>query len=428
LFFSEQAVNTMRSSRRIGVAVGVLVGLAIIAGAGWWYQRTHTVAGQSNQEVTAIVSNGSDRGPGSLREALFVVASAKEGATVSIETPTITLETALPPIVTVKGVKIVAKEPGVIIDAQALMGTAVLDVAGPNASIEGVVIRNCSGAAILLRAERFRLAASAIENCDVGVDIAENSGEVLIERNRFTNNRIGVRFASAIRNTSITKNEFSGSKDAGLWAVQSTADGGAAVIDVRDNRFSDDRTSIVAGNVSILIDRNELINAREAAVHVVGAGVTVRGNRITGGASMGVVAENARSVVIENNELDGLAAYGIMVRNSSNTLVRNNRMHNCGYGMAFVLGVGGDEPSTAVENTILQPKFNGIDVIGDSPILRRNQVLRPRAMALHVEDFQPPSGTKVQSRPFLDNNTFGAPDTTVATGANGAPAKAVSRE
>jgi hypothetical protein len=89
-----------------------------------------------------------------------------------------------------------------------------------------------------------------------------------------------------------------------------------------------------------------------------------------------------------------------------------------------VLGAPGEEPSTAVENTIIAPKFNGIDVVGDSPILRRNQVMRPRAMSLHVEDFQPPGGAKVQSRPFLDNNTFGAPDTTVAAGAK--PATAVT--
>ncbi len=172
---------------------------------------------------------------------------------------------------------------------------------------------------------------------------------------------------------------------------------------------------MVIGNVSVLAERNEIINAREAAIHVVGAGATVRGNRITGGASMGIVAENARSIVIENNELDGLAAYGIMVRGSGNTLVRGNRMHNCGYGMAFVLGAAGEAPSTAVQNTIIQPRFNGIDVIGDSPVLRQNQVLRPHALALHVEDFQPPAGTKVVSRPFLDGNTFGAPDTSVAT-------------
>jgi parallel beta-helix repeat protein len=418
----------MRNPRRIGVAVGVLVVLAVAAAAVWWYQLTRAAPGPSEQEVTAIVSNGDDRGPGSLREALFVVASAKEPATISIEAAKIMLETALPPIVTTHGVKIIAAQPaGVQIDASALKGNAVLDVAGANTSLEGVTIQNCSGTAILLRAERFRLTASAIQDCDVGIDVAENASETLIERNRFTRNRIGVRFAAATRNTSVVKNEFSGHKDAGLWAVRSSADDSSSPITVRDNRFSDDRSGMVIGNVSVLVERNEIINAREAAVHVVGAGATVRGNRITGGASMGIVAENARSIVIENNELDGLSAYGIMVRGSGNTLVRGNRMHNCGYGMAFVLGAAGEAPSTAVQNTIIQPRFNGIDIVGDSPVLRQNQVLRPHALALHVEDFQPPNGVKVTSRPFLDNNTFGPPDTAVATGRK-APAKGVSSQ
>jgi hypothetical protein len=39
--------------------------------------------------------------------------------------------------------------------------------------------------------------------------------------------------------------------------------------------------------------------------------------------------------------------------------------------------------------------------------LRRNQVLRAHANALHVEDFQVPNGQKVLSQPFLDNNNFG---------------------
>ena len=65
-------------------------------------------------------------------------------------------------------------------------------------------------------------------------------------------------------------------------------------------------------------------------------------------------------------------------------------------------------------NTIIEPKFNGIDVIGDSPILRRNQVLRARAYALHVEDFQPRNGQKVVSQPVLENNNFGSPVSSVA--------------
>jgi hypothetical protein len=78
-------------------------------------------------------------------------------------------------------------------------------------------------------------------------------------------------------------------------------------------------------------------------------------------------------------------------------------------------------PSTAVDNTIIEPKFNGIDVVGDSPILRRNHVLRPRALALHVEDFQPPNGQKVQAKPFLDNNAFGTADTAAVSSAQRRP-------
>ena len=56
-------------------------------------------------------------------------------------------------------------------------------------------------------------------------------------------------------------------------------------------------------------------------------------------------------------------------------------------------------------------------MIGDSPILRRNQVLRAHAYALHVEDFQPPGGQKVQSQPFLDNNNFGNSPVSAKNGA-----------
>src|SRR5262249_16160252 len=120
-----------------------------------------------------------------------------------------------------------------------------------------------------------------------------------------------------------------------------------------------------------------------------------------------------------NNELDHVTAYGIMVKGSANTLVRGNRMHNCGYGMAFVLG-DAHNPSSAVDNTIIEPKYNGIDIIGDSPILRRNHVLRPRVMPLNVADFTAPDGKKMQAQPFLDNNSFDAGGATVAAG-NGAP-------
>jgi parallel beta-helix repeat protein len=310
------------------------------------------------------------------------------------------------------GLRLVGTAQGAEIDASGLANGPVLDVSSANASIEGLRIRNGKAAGILLRASHFRLQATTIQGCDVGVDIAENASGVLLERNRFVNNRVGVRFAASNRNATVVKNEFSEHRDAGVWAVRAAPDLRGAAISVRDNRFTKERVGILAANVSVALERNELLDTSEAAMHLMGAGAVVRGNRISGGAAMGIIAENSRGAVIESNELDGLKAYGIMLKGSADALVKGNRIHNSGYGLAFVVGTS---PSTAIDNTIIEPKFHGIDVIGDSPILRRNTVVRPKALALKVMDFKPADGQPVRSQPFLENNNFDSRGAVIAS-------------
>jgi parallel beta-helix repeat protein len=400
------------------LAVGLLLVLGGIVAASRWYdlQRAKRPAPSTGKSVMAHVTNAGDRGPGTLREAIFLIAGATGPTTISIEVPTIKLETALPAFVNSREVKLIGQAAGAQIDAEALNQGPVLDIAGPNISIEGITIQNCPTIAILVRAVHFRLSSSIIQSCDVAVEVADNASDTLLERDKFVKDRVGVRFGASGRNSVVAGNEFIEDKDAGLWAVRGAPDSHDEVIDIRDNKFVENGNAIVAGNIPVMVERNDFINSHEAAIHVVGAGATLRGNRIDGGASMGIVGENARGAVIEDNELEGLTAYGIMLRGSSNILVRANRLHNCGYGLAFVLG-DPHNVSTAVDNTIIEPKFNGIDVIGDSPNLRRNQVLRAHAYSLHVEDFQPPSGQKVTSQPFLDNNNFGSSPTKGATAA-----------
>jgi parallel beta-helix repeat protein len=400
---------TMAIKGRSILAVAIFVMLAGMVALGSWYEsrRVRRPAPSMEKAVLVHVTNAGDRGPGTLREALFLVAGATGPATISIEVPTIKLETALPAFVNSHEVRLVGQASGAQIDAQALNEGPVLDIAGPNISIEGITIQSCPAIAVLVRAVHFRLSASAIQSCDVGVEVAENASDTLLERNKFAKDRLGVRFGASRRNSVVANNEFIEDKDAGLWAVRRAPDSHDEAIAIRDNKFTEDGNAIVAGNIPVLVERNDFINAHEAAIHIVGAGAVIRGNHINGGASMGIVAENAKDAVIEDNELEGLTAYGIMLRGSSNVLMQRNRLHNCGYGLAFVLG-NPHIVSTAVDNTIIEPKFNGIDVIGDSPNLRRNQVLRAHAFALHVEDFQPPSGPKVTSQPVLDNNNFGS--------------------
>jgi parallel beta-helix repeat protein len=403
---------------RFILAISLLLVLGGIVAAGRWYdlQRAKRPAPSTEKNVVAHVTNAGDRGPGTLREAIFLVAGATGPTTISVEVPTVKLETALPAFVNSHEVKLIGQAAGAQIDAQALNQGPVLDIAGPNISIEGITIQNCPTIAILVRAVHFRLSSSIIQSCDVGVEVADNASDTLLERDKFIKDRVGVRFGGSGRNSVVASNEFIENKDAGLWAVRGAPDSRDELIEIRDNKFVENGNAIVAGNIPVTVERNDFINSHEAAIHVVGAGATLRGNRIDGGASMGIISENARGAVIEDNELEGLTAYGIMLRGSSDILVRANRLHSCGYGLAFVLG-DPHNVSTAVDNTIIEPKFNGIDVIGDSPNLRRNQVLRAHAYGLHVEDFQPPGGQKVTSKPFLDNNNFGSSPTNGATAA-----------
>ena len=407
----------MAISRRAVVSIAVCALLGVFVLLGYWYESRRVTAGRAADSAVVNVTNGGDRGPGTLREALFIAASAKGEATISIRVPKITIATALPPLVNPLGVRLIAAEPGAEIDASALPAGPVLDISGANTSIEGLRIRNCKAAGILLRAGHFRLQSTTIEHCDVGVDIAENASQVLIEGNRFANNRVGVRIGASNRNTLVVKNEFSEHRDAGVWAVRGTPDPHGDAISIRENHFTKERIGILAANVSIVAERNELIDTSEAAMQLMGTGAVVRGNHVSGGAAMGIIAENSRGAVIEGNELEGLAAYGIMLKGSGEALVRANRVHNSGFGLAFVVG---SSPSTAIDNTIIEPKFNGIDVIGDSPVLRGNHVVRPRALALKVVDFEPEDGQKVHSKPFLEGNNFDASGGTIAAD-NSAP-------
>jgi hypothetical protein len=411
----------MHINHRTALGLGVLVLLGGFVLLARWRDSTPAEPGGSDGGVSAIVTNGADRGPGSLREALFLAAAARGSATVLIRVNHIAVETPLPPLVNSHSVSITAQEPGTIIDAHALDGGAVFDVAGANASITGVTIRGCPDAAVLLRAARFHLMSSTIENCDVGVDIAANARDFRLEANRFIRNRIGVRFAASNPNAALKRNEFVENTDAGVWAVRGTLDGrSAAAISVSSNKFNGDRVGIVAGNVSLLMEGNEIIRARESGVHLVGAGAVVRANRVRESAAMGIVAENARDAIVEENELDHLGAYAIMVRGSVNAMIRANRIHNCGYGMAFVLGEAA-HPSTAVDNSLIELRYDGIDVIGDSPILRRNRVMQAQVAALHTEDVERPGDkpgerNKTAAKPFLDDNTFAVAQPAVAAG------------
>ena len=65
----------MSVSRRSVISVSVLVVLAAVVGLAYWHQSQQKKPGQADDSTAINVTSGEDRGAGTLREALFVVAS-----------------------------------------------------------------------------------------------------------------------------------------------------------------------------------------------------------------------------------------------------------------------------------------------------------------------------------------------------------------
>ena len=104
----------MAIGRRSIVAGGVFVVLGVVVALGHWYETQRVQPQRTTAKMVLVhVTNSADRGPGTLREALFVVAGATGPTTISIEVPKIELQTALPAFVNGRGVRLVGQSAGV---------------------------------------------------------------------------------------------------------------------------------------------------------------------------------------------------------------------------------------------------------------------------------------------------------------------------
>ncbi|MGH8699767.1 MAG: right-handed parallel beta-helix repeat-containing protein [Burkholderiales bacterium] len=318
----------------------------------------------------------------------------------------IALQSPLPPLVNAAGVVIEGAAEASEIDARLIGSGSVFDIEAPDSVIRGVHVLNAPGGAILVRASGVRLQDLRLANCDEGLLVAEESDNLVVEQVRFEGNRIGARILSPGRGVILRNNRFHGNREVGVSAVRADWAAGAqrGALQLSGNRFQDDRVSLVLGNVAVKVEGNEVLKAREAGIVLIGQGGELRRNRVTRGAGMGVVADATRSAVIEDNEIDNNGTLGILVRSSAGALVRKNRIYDNPYGVAFVLGERA-APDLAVENVVLRQRFDGIIVIGSSPILRHNQMRNSRRAALRILDFVPLEGARVAADPYLEGNS-----------------------
>jgi parallel beta-helix repeat protein len=351
------------------------------------------------------VGSGADAGPGSLREAIFAADRASERARVLIEVPGITLKTPLPPLINPKGIVLDAESSRCEIDAGALAGVPVIDVAAPHSVVSGLRIRGAAGQALLIHAEGVALRRIAVRESNLGVFVTEGSDDFRLDEAEFEGNVIGLQLPPGPLRARVRNNRFQGHTRAAVWAVapRSTPAPGARVIDLRGNRFDRDAIGVVLINVPGRVERNQFSGERVAAVYLTGAGAAVRWNRISAGERFGVYADATEGTPIEENELDHNDAGGVLVRSARDTLVRGNRLYDNGYGIVVLFG-SRTSPNTLAGNLILQQRHDGLYVVGGSPVVRENQVRNSGGAGLRVLDFIWGERPREVAEPLLAEN------------------------
>jgi parallel beta-helix repeat protein len=354
--------------------------------------------------VDLPVTSPQDGGPGSLREAILAADRAPGRPRIAIRTDHVTLETPLPPLVNRHGVVIEA-ESNVELDARALAGGPVLDIAAPGSLVHGVTVKGAGGAGVLVRASGVRLQNLRLLDCDEGVHLAEGVDEVTIADSAFVENGTGVRVETRGGGLSITGNQFDRHGSAAVWAVsaQPPPAASASRLLIRGNRFEGDRMSIVLINVPAEVTDNRLAGASEAAIFLTGPS-WLRGNRIQRSA-LGVFADAPDGASIDGNELDHNRAVAILLRGARGTEVRNNRVYANGYGIAVVFGERG-APNVVSENLLLSQRDDALFVVGGAPVLRDNRALGNRGAGLRVLDYVPRRGPQVPADPLMQGNVL----------------------
>ena len=354
-----------------------------------------------------VVTSGADRGDGSLREAIFAADTANGRVRILVRTPRIELRSPLPPLVNPSGISIEAGLPEVVVDLAEAGGGAALEVRGGRSQIVGITFANAAGVALQVTAADFRLANGGMAGNAEGLVAGEGSRGLVVERTRFEGNGTGVRIDAVEGAATLRDNRFSRHKEAAVWVVRPpdapTLSG--SLVAITGNHFEGDRISVVAGNAPVALERNEFVRSREFAVMLLGGGATVRANQLRDGEGIGIVAHDAPRALIEGNDIGRNRALGLLVRNSPGATVRGNRVHGNGYGMAFVLGESGN-PVAVVDNAVLSQRYDGIIVIGDSPMVRGNRTLSNGQAGLRVMDVSSRAAARILAAPFLEGNTL----------------------
>lgn len=389
------------------IPIGLIVILGVLAGFGRLIEFKDNIADDQGIPAEIMVSSEADRGPGSLRAALFLSMKAEHAVTIKLQVDRIDLEYPLPPISVSKGLTIVGGMPA----PTALQyrgpsgeGIALMHIASDDVHLSNIAIDATGVVGIIVSGAKPVFDNISISNAIVAVR-AIDPEQLDIRNSQFAGNKDGVRIEGSSGSARIVGNSFTNNSEYGLWLVFNGTGGiSRKKVLIGDNRFTGGRVSLVAFNSFVDLRNNNLSGFSSIGLALSDSRAFVVNNRIHDSRGIGMHASNLNDSLIGNNELARNDLVGILILDASGLQVSGNNLYNNGYGLVAV----GRRPISATvrDNTLVDNAIDGLISIGETPLIHGNHSLSNRQAGMRILDLELPGEPLIAATPRYSDNVF----------------------
>lgn len=394
----------MRTDLTTWLPILLLIVLGTLAGIGGMLQSGSDADVGFPTEIS--VTSRSDRGPGSLRAALFAAMKAPHPVTILIGVGVIDIDVPLPPIMG-NGTTIIGNADAPVLLRRAPGNTstdALLQIGADDVSLQHVAIDAAGKPAILVKNDGAHLDRVTIRNASVAVE-GFDCDALTIVASEFLDNDIGIRLAGSRATASIRGNVFRNSRNSGIWVALATENPDAdSDIRIHDNRLLGGRDGIVAVNVRADVRGNRISGFAHAGISLLDTRANVVGNQVLDSKGIGVHVARPRDSAIDDNEVARNEQIGILIVDAHGLRVENNQVYRNGYGIAAV----GLQPidASVQRNTLASQTIDGLIAIGESPYIDGNHSIENAQAGIRIMNLVRPGLPTIAAEPRLTNNTL----------------------
>lgn len=381
--------------------------LGVLAGLGRFLETSESESQFGAVPATLVVDNGADRGPGTLRNALFMAMRAAHHVVIELRVPEINLEISLPPVAVAHGLRVTGAldEPTRIVNSND-RGTAavLLHLVSENVELSNIVIDAAGANGISVSAANMTISDIEITNAATGLT-AFNAERLHIGNSRFTDNTDGVRIEGSTGSVNVSGSTFTDNSGSGLWIVFGIAQNeSASTIVVHDNQFRGGRNSVTAANTVIDLRGNRLSGFSMSGLTVLSSRANITDNRIVDSTGIGMHLAAVSGSMVYRNEVGRNAAVGMLIVDANGLQVDSNEIYGNGYGIVTV----GRQPVTAAlrNNTLSSQTIDGLIAIGDTPTIDGNHALHNAQAGIRILDLLLPDSALIPSTPRYRNNVL----------------------